>query len=215
MLRPLAIVIVLVVLLHESAPSSRYLWPRSFAGDSTPPSLAARTRGAPSASLTIYELSDFQCPFCRDFAIRTLPVIDSIYIKTGRVRWSFINDPKTRAHPNAFRAAEYADCAATLGHFWQYHDVLFAHQDDWAYLRTPDQYFESLANSAQIDQHQLKSCVDSGHGTADLQADLRYVSSLGERGVPNFVVNGRMVAQGALPIEQFVAIIDSLLRISR
>src|SRR5712671_3170204 len=31
--------------------------------------IAARTKGRPDAPVVVYEMSDFQCPYCRDFAL--------------------------------------------------------------------------------------------------------------------------------------------------
>src|SRR5512138_1297473 len=74
--------------------------------------LAGRIRGSASAPVTVYEMSDFQCPYCRRFALGTFRALDSAYIATGKVRWVFINFPLTSIHDNALAAAEVAFCAA-------------------------------------------------------------------------------------------------------
>ncbi|HUG27048.1 MAG TPA: thioredoxin domain-containing protein, partial [Gemmatimonadales bacterium] len=37
--------------------------------------IAARTKGVANAPVTVYEMSDFQCPFCRRFATETFPTL--------------------------------------------------------------------------------------------------------------------------------------------
>src|SRR5215207_2019909 len=74
--------------------------------DSASNPLAGRVRGSATAPVTVYEMSDFQCPYCRTFALTTFPQIDSLYIATGKVRWAFINFPLTSIHDNALGAAE-------------------------------------------------------------------------------------------------------------
>ena len=66
---------------------------------------AARTKGSATAPVTIYEMSDFQCPWCARFALETLPTLDSEYVRTGKVRLIFVNLPLP-SHPNAGPAAE-------------------------------------------------------------------------------------------------------------
>ncbi len=99
--------------------------------------LAGRTRGSARAPVTVYEMSDFQCPYCRRFALETFPALDAAYIATGKVRWVFINFPLTSIHPNALAAAELAICAAQQDAFWRVHDLLYKYQDIWAPLKEP------------------------------------------------------------------------------
>ena len=63
-----------------------------------------RAKGSPSAPVTVYEMSDFQCPYCRRFALETFPAIEKEYITPGKVRWVFVNYPLTSIHANAVAA---------------------------------------------------------------------------------------------------------------
>src|SRR5438094_9986075 len=94
--------------------------------------LAARSKGSATAPVTVYEMADFQCPACRMFAVTVLPTLDSEYVRTGKVRWVFINLPLTSIHPNAVAAAQVAVCAARQGRFWPTHDLLYRQQDQCA-----------------------------------------------------------------------------------
>src|SRR5213593_2629403 len=80
--------------------------------------LAARSKGRPDAPVTVYEMSDFQCPYCRAFALTTMPILEREYVQTGKVRLVYINLPLTTLHANAARAAELAVYAARQGKFW-------------------------------------------------------------------------------------------------
>ena len=117
-----------------TAAAMALLTPSLAAPQSKAAPLASRAKGSAEAPMTVYEMSDFQCPYCRQFALETFPLLDSLYVETGKVRWVFINFPLTSLHPNAVPAAGMALCAAKQGAFWPIHDLLYQHQPDWAKL---------------------------------------------------------------------------------
>src|SRR2546428_6760480 len=80
--------------------------------------LAARSKGRPDAPVTVYEMSDFQCPFCRSFALTTLPILEREYVQTGKVRLVYINPPLPSLHATAFAPALASRCAARPGKGW-------------------------------------------------------------------------------------------------
>src|SRR5260370_10642050 len=70
-----------------------------------PDPLAARSKGRRSAAVTVYEMSDFQCPYCRGFALEAMPALEREYVATGKVRLVYIMLALPSSHPNAFPAA--------------------------------------------------------------------------------------------------------------
>ena len=87
------------------------------AAAAAPDPLASRSKGLATAPIVVYEMSDFQCPFCRRHAVETFPALEREYIATGKVRWVFVNLPITELHPNALPAAELSICASNAGKF--------------------------------------------------------------------------------------------------
>lgn len=85
-------------------------------------------RGATSGSVVIVEFSDYQCPYCG--AVE--PTIEKVLQNYPQVTLYYRNFPLTQLHPNAQKAAEAAQCAGEQGKFWEYHDLLFANQQEWA-----------------------------------------------------------------------------------
>ncbi len=183
---------------------------------STPASLLLpqRTMGAARAPVTIYEFSDFQCPFCREFWEKTLPAIEHDYVKTGKAKLVFINFPIQQLHPNANTAHQFAMCAARQEKFWVYHDLLFRHQKAWEQLASPAEYFRALGDSAHVDQGALTTCL--GTQTVDwvIRGDMQAASNAGVKSTPTFLVNGGMLA-GAAPIENWRPILDSIYRAAK
>lgn len=160
--------------------------------------LAARSKGRPDAPVTVYEMADFQCPACRQFAVQVLPTLEREFIETGKVRWVFINLPLTSIHPNAMAAAEVAMCAAHQGgnRFWQLHDLLFQEQDDWAKVPQPRAVLVSMAQRAGVDRAKLVACLDSGTVRAEVERDAQRAARSGARGTPSFYIEGGLL-QGA------------------
>src|SRR5437763_13673569 len=102
--------------------------PTSGGSRQTRDPLATRSKGRSDAPITLYEMSDFQCPYCRAFALGTMPLLEREYITTGKVRLVYINLPLTSVHPNAQAAAQVALCAAQQDRFRPMHDPLFRPQ---------------------------------------------------------------------------------------
>ncbi len=173
--------------------------------------LAARTKGDEKAPIVMYEVSDFQCPYCRQFWAETLPHLEEEYIRTGKVRLTFINFPIRQLHPNAPAAHELAMCGAEQGKFWPLHDLLYSHQRDWAGLADPQPYFLGLADSAQVDRRTLQACIATGRIRQLVAAEAQASWQAGVKSTPSFIVQGVLVA-GTAPIEQFRPILDSMYR---
>jgi len=176
--------------------------------------LAVRIRGSPAAPVTVYEMSDFQCPYCRSFAMNTFPAIDSAYVATGKVRWAFVNFPLTNIHPNAVAAAEVGLCAAEQNAFWRVHDLLYRHQDVWAPLKEPAAFFVTLADSAKLSRPKLLACLQSPATEQTLRSDAQGAERSGANSTPTFYIEGGLLV-GAQPLEVFRQVLDSILRVKR
>jgi protein-disulfide isomerase len=171
--------------------------------------LAARSKGRPDAAVTVYEMSDFQCPYCRGFALETMPLLEQEYVATGKVRLVYITLPLTSAHRNAFAAAALALCAARQNRFWPLHDLLFRHQNDWAPLPEPRAYLLALGDSAGLDRAKLARCVTSQATAPEVEADAARARRAGARSTPTFYIEGGLI-EGAPPIGVLRVVLDSI-----
>jgi protein-disulfide isomerase len=169
---------------------------------------AARTRGSPTAPVTVYEMSDFQCPFCARFATETMPLLEREYVATGKVRFIFVNFPLPM-HPNAVPAAEVAMCAARQNRFWPMHDLIFRHQRVWAPMREPGVFFLGLADSIRADRNALAECLRQGTVRDLVRRDAEGSAGSGARSTPAFYLEGGIL-EGAQPIEVFRQVLDSI-----
>jgi protein-disulfide isomerase len=171
--------------------------------------LDSRSKGSGKAPVTVYEMSDFQCPYCRQFAVETFPQLERDYIKTGKVRWIFINFPLTNIHEHASAAAQLGVCAAQQQGFWRVHDLLYKYQESWAPLKEPGPFFVSLADSAKLSKPALLSCLESPETLNSVQADAEGAARSGASSTPTFYIEGGLL-EGALPVKVFRQVLDSV-----
>jgi protein-disulfide isomerase len=169
-----------------------------------------RIRGSADAPLWLFEVSDFQCPYCKQWHDASFAAIDSEYVKTGKVRLAYLNYPLSGIHPNARAAAEAAMCASVQDKFWQMHGSLFETQRRWESQPNPVPTFDSLAVAAGVDAKAWRDCMTS-HATAKLiDADHDRSSTAGVRSTPTFFV-GDQKLEGAYPTDSFRVAIDRAL----
>jgi protein-disulfide isomerase len=114
----------------------------------------------------------------------------------GRIRLVFKDFPLD-FHPGARPAAEAARCAGLAGRFWEYHDLLFVAQPDFA---RPD--LLRYADRIGIERAAFAECLDSGRFREDLERDMSEGRALGVTGTPTFFINGRRLV-GSQPVEAF------------
>ncbi|MBI3179639.1 MAG: DsbA family protein [Deltaproteobacteria bacterium] len=155
-------------------------------------------KGSKEAWVTIVEISDFQCPYCRRVG-DTLKQVEQKYGDAVRVVFKHNALPM---HPRAKPAGLAAECAGEQGKFWPMHDELFANQQ-----QLDDPNLEAYARKLGLDLGRWKSCYASGKHGERLDADQRLANQLGARGTPAFFINGRFLS-GAQPFERFAEIID-------
>jgi protein-disulfide isomerase len=171
--------------------------------------LETRSKGPPGAPVTVYEMSDFQCPYCRQFALETFPRLERDYIRSGKVHWVFINFPLTSVHQHAAAAAQLALCAAKQRAFWRVHDLLFQHQQVWAPLKEAGPFFLSLADSARLSKPTLLSCLESTETLNSVRADAEGAARSGAASTPTFYIEGGLL-EGAQPLALFRQVLDSV-----
>ncbi len=164
-------------------------------------------KGNPDASLVVVEFSDFECPFCRDHAVDTQPIIDEVLVETGEVLWIFKHLPLD-AHPSARVAAVAAECAGDQGQFWEVHDLLFGSIEEWAGDDIDvNTALLDLASEMPLDHTAFEQCFTSRvalERVLDDMSDARGIISQ----TPSFVVvqgeRGSLM-QGSIPPDEFVA----------
>lgn len=188
------------------------------AGSSADSALARRADqgrilGSATAPVWLVEVSDFQCPYCKQWHDQSYAEIKRAYVDSGKVRLAYVNFPLSMHH-NAMPAAETAMCAAAQGKFWPLHDALFSTQVQWEKLPAPQQLFDSLASAAGADMGAFHKCVSAHLMKATIDADIDRATKAGVESTPTFLIGGTMVT-GAQPLAVFRQVLDSALALAR
>jgi protein-disulfide isomerase len=161
--------------------------------------------GSQTAPVTIVEISDFQCPFCK----RGNDTVNQLKAKYGkdkiRIVWKHQPLP---FHKEARPAHEAASAVFFLGGndaFWKFHDKAFENVQ----ALTEDN-FKQWAVAAGVDAAKFDEAYKSKKYAADVDEDMALAQKIGATGTPAFRING-ITLVGAQPIDKFSEIIDQQL----
>jgi len=175
--------------------------------------------GPADAPITIVEFSDYQCPYCTQWHDTTYKPLLAAY--PGKIRLIYRNFPLP-FHQNAFTAAEAAMCAGDQNAYWQYHDALFANNDqlnNQAGTVVDKSFYVNLASGLGLDTTTFSDCLATEKHKQDVQSDIDYANSLSPDsdgsaavgGTPTFFINGYRIV-GAQPLAYFQQIINAQLK---
>jgi protein-disulfide isomerase len=161
--------------------------------------------GPSDAALTVIEYSDFECPFCAEYA----PIMAQLREKYGdRVQFVFRFFPLD-SHPNGMISAKAAYAAHLQGKFWEMHDLLFERQEEWSGASDPRSYFDGYAESLGLDVDQFRSDMDDPATTSFITAQHAEGTAAGVSHTPWFVVGDTAVLPRSL--EDFERLIEARL----
>lgn len=168
---------------------------------------AASSSDAP-VPVEIVVYSDFQCPFCAQFAgpFRELQVKG---VEGATVTVQFKHFPLSAIHPAAPLAHQAALAAKAQGRFWEMHDLLFAHQ-----ARAQRGDLLGYAKTLGLDMDRFERDLDSEAIKKVIAADIAEGGRLGVGGTPTFFVNGK-VYSGTKTLVQLRALVAGAVRTAR
>jgi protein-disulfide isomerase len=112
-------------------------------------------QGSASASLTLVEYGDYECPDCG----RLFWIIQDLQRELGdRLRIVYRHYPLSGIHHHAQDAAEAAEAAGAQNRFWEMHDLLFQNQNALSQKHLVD-YAESLKLDLNRFRQELKNQI--------------------------------------------------------
>jgi protein-disulfide isomerase len=158
-------------------------------------------KGNPDAAVELVEYSDFACPACASI----LPVIEEIVSQYGDdIRFEYRHFPlPIRGHEHAQSAAVAAEAAGQQGKFFEYHDLLFANQQEWVPAAVPTSFYIKYAEELELDLELFRRHLNASVLREHVQSDFNESRELGLTGTPSFVLNGTKMEYENL--EEFLA----------
>ena len=137
----------------------------------------------------IVEFADFQCGYCAQFALKTLPLLQRDIVDEGIARFEYRHFPFLS--PESTTAAEASECARDQGMFMEYHNGVYdllARREGMG----PDN-LRGVAEGLGLDLAEFDACTrDRVHGER-VEADKEYGRKLGVRGTPAFYIDEQVL----------------------
>ena len=160
-------------------------------------------KGSTTASITIVEYSDFQCPAC---AAYETPLEELIAKKGSTFKFVYRHFPLPQ-HANAYPAAIAAEAAGKQGKFWEMHNLLFKNQLDWAELKDASDTFTSYAKSLNLDLAKFASDVKDPALRKKIEAQFKTGEDSRIYATPTFFLNGKSI-DNPRSYDEFVTVLE-------
>ena len=145
--------------------------------------------GNADAPITVVEYASMTCGHCAHFHSTVFPTLKEKYVDTGKVRFIMREFPLDNL---AAAASMLARCAGD-GKTFPLISVLFAKQDDWAFVKgDPRPELLKFAKQAGFTQESFEKCLTDQKLLDDIAATRSRASeTFGVNATPTFFVNGK------------------------
>lgn len=165
-----------------------------------PGPLGEQALGDPKAPNTVIEYASMTCSHCQRWHADVYPAFKAKYVDTGKVYFIFREYP---LDPLAKAAIVEARCAPADRYF-PLVDLMFDHQDEWAFVQEPVTALQNLLKQAGIGEAAFMDCLKNqtvldGVNWVHDRAEKQF----GVNSTPTFFVNGKMMEPGEHPLAEF------------
>jgi protein-disulfide isomerase len=163
------------------------------------------SRGPASATVTLVEFSDLQCPHCK----AAQPVLDKLLAENPNVRLIFQNFPLPN-HDWAAKAAAYSDC---IGHqsndaFWKFIQAVYDAQGEITQT-SADEKLNAIADQSGVKGSEIAACAAKDVTVGRVQGSLSLGQAVGVTGTPTLYINGRPIHNvGQVSYEELKSLVD-------
>lgn len=153
--------------------------------------VAGAVMGNPEATVTLTEWGDNSCPHCRDFATEIQPQLIDDYVAPGLIKFEYRDYPFINEGSN--RSAEAAFCAGQQNQFWNFHNLLFANQDNPEGDAYTDERLLAIAEQTGLDTDLYTECMLTDAPEDAVAASVAEGEELGINSTPSLFINGEAI----------------------
>ena len=171
--------------------------------------------GEKNAPVTMIEYADYQCPFCRDYALETMPILITDYVRSGKLRLEF--EPLTFIGPDSETAARAGVAAGQQNLEWNYTHLFFFNQGEERSGYVTDALIDKLYAGAGVNAAKANAYRKTPAAAVPIAEASANAQKYGVASTPSFVVGPTGGPYTKLDVEisnpdAFKAAFDALLK---
>ncbi|HTM87647.1 MAG TPA: thioredoxin domain-containing protein [Terriglobales bacterium] len=161
------------------------------------------SKGPATASVTLVEFSDLQCPHCKE----AQPTLEKLLAQEPNVRFISENFPLP-SHNWAFKAASFADCVGRENNtaYWKFADSVYDQQQNITESNAEEK-LTGLATAAGVNGKATAACAAEPATKQRVEQSIALGKEVGVTGTPTLYINGRATSMG-IPVEVLKQIVD-------
>lgn len=134
--------------------------------------------------MTLVEYADLQCPYCAEWARRTLPVLVSEYVRGGRLRIVFRG--LAFLGPDSTLALETAVAAGRVGRLWDVVDALYERQGPENSGWVTEELLADVSAHVGLNYRDLVKARAASDVEKAISRNVRHARAAGVSGTPFF-----------------------------
>ncbi len=165
--------------------------------------------GSPTATVTVEEFADYQCPTCGTQHPK-MKELTGIY--GNRIKFIYRSYPLTQIHKNAYNSAVAAEAAGLQGKFWAMQDQLFTNRQEWENSPDARKKFEEYAQKLGLDVPKFQNDTLGLPAKSRVDADMQRGRSLNLTGTPTVFINGKQLTPEEMEVGTMRQIINAELQ---
>lgn len=155
--------------------------------------------GPANAIVTVVNYGDYQCPDCHNRHRAVEKLFDELL---NTVRFVYRHFPLVHVHPQALRAAEAAEAAASQGKFWEMHRRLYLRPD-----KLTERDLHRHAQDVGLDLDRFDREMANGIYAEQILKDYYNSITYGITGAPTTFINGELYSMSGVELLAAVKVI--------